>query len=201
MRALALAACLAACLAAAVAHAESAERDPIFVEAQTWALAPVQSSEWLLGATARASVGTFGVSLSGYQQALTGPIGTPTRLGSLLASLTATVRLQKKLAFGGALGVNTLFVAPDVASIAPSLGFFSRFDLLPWLSIELEAHIAPWPHMRTDGLGEVTLRWKALSASVGFRLVQLEPRRALGLGRTDVITVGVHLGLGVEWSG
>lgn len=197
MRALAF----AACLAATAAHADSTERDPIFVEAQTWTLAPVQSSGWLLGATARASVGVLGVSVSGYQQALTGPIGTPTRLGSLLASLTATMRLQKKIAFGGALGVNTLFAAPDVSSIAPSLGFFSRFDLLPWLSVELEANIAPWPHMRTDGLGAVTLRWKALTASVGFRLVQLEPRRTLGLGRTDIITVGVHLGLGVEWSG
>ncbi|MEW6432392.1 MAG: hypothetical protein AB1730_12865 [Myxococcota bacterium] len=197
MRALAL----AACLVTATAHASRTERDPIFVEAQTWTLAPVQSTGWLLGGTARASVGLLGVSVSGYQQALTGPVGTPSRLGSLLASLTATVRLEKKVAFGGVLGVNTLFAAPDVSSIAPSMGFFSRFAVLPWLSFELEATIAPWPHMRTDGLGAVTLRWKALTASIGVRLVQLEPRRRLGLGRTDLITVGVHLGLGVEWSG
>lgn len=188
-----------ACLLAVAARADS-KRDPIVVEAQTWTVAPLKDSTWMLGGSARASVGLLGLAVSGYQQALTGPVGTPARLGSLLASLTVSLQLTPKVRLGAALGANTLFVDPDVASIAPSVGFFSRFDVLPWLSLDLEANIAPFPHFRTDGLSEVTLRWKALSLSLGFRVVALDAVQRL-VGRRDVTTMGVHVGLGVEWSG
>lgn len=188
-----------ACLFAVTARAES-KRDPIVVEAQMWTVAPLKTSTWMLGGSARASVGLLGVAVSGYQQALDGPVGTPTRLGSLLASLTVSMRLTPKVRLGAALGANTLFVDPDITSIAPSVGFFSRFDVLPWLSLDLEANIAPFPHFRTDGLTEVTLRWKALSLSLGFRVVALDAVQRL-LARRDLATMGVHVGLGLEWSG
>lgn len=187
------------CLLAVAARAEP-KNDPIVVEAQTWTVAPVKDSTWMLGGSARASVGLLGLAVSGYQQSLTGPVGTPARLGSLLASMTVSLRVHQKIRFGAALGANTLFVEPDVTSIAPSLGFFARFDLLPWLSAELETNIAPFPHFRADALSEVSLRWKALSLSVGYRVVTLDAVQRL-VGRRDVTTMGVHVGIGIEWSG
>lgn len=193
---------VAALLALSTADVEAeAPREPIHVQAQTYLVAPATDSQWLLGAAARGSVGRFGLAISGYQQAVYGRPGAPAHLGSLLVSLTLRFELGSGISLGAALGANTLFVAPDVTSIAPSIGFFSRFEIRDWLSVELEMDASAWPHYRIDALSQLTLHWKALTLSAGVRVVHLEAPPRLGFGPGDVSSIGAQVGLGVEWSG
>ncbi|MEW5741453.1 MAG: hypothetical protein AB1938_21205 [Myxococcota bacterium] len=187
------------CLLSMSAWGAEDESEHLFAEAQTWTVAPITTPGWLLGGSGRASVGRFGLSVSGYQQALSGPAGTSPRLGSLLASMTATFRLDARIALGVSLGANTLFFEPDLASIAPSFGFFSRFDFHPNLSVQILMDAAPFPHYRIDALTEATLHWRALFVSLGLRIIHLEAPSRLGVPRGDVTTIGLQLAVGVDW--
>jgi len=179
----------------------TAEREPISLQMQTYLVAPATDGQWLFGAEGKALIGRFGVTLGGYQQALYGPPGTTRRLGSLLVGLAVRFELSHGIALGAALGVNSLFVAPDVASIAPSAGFFGSFRLTDWLTAELAMDAAAWPHYRLDGLSQVTAHWRRLTFSAGARVVHLEAPPRLGLGVAGVTSIGAQVGLGVEWSG
>ncbi|GMU60786.1 MAG: hypothetical protein AMXMBFR34_25490 [Myxococcaceae bacterium] len=193
--------CLLSFAAAAAEAAAQPERDPLFLEAQTWTVAPITKPGWLLGGSAKASVGRFGLAVSGYQQALYGRAGTSTRMGALVASMTAAFRLSGKILMGVSAGANTLFFEPDVASIAPSLGFFSRFDYHPMVSVQLQLDVAAWPHYRMDAVTEVRVHWRRAFLSLGMRLVHVEGPRRLGIPLGEATTIGVQVALGVDWSG